>query len=123
MAVFKTNWQDRLSPFDALVGGKVQPVPWLFGSNAPVFIDLTALLASGESPTFLASTLRRLPVLNETDYTDFSVTGLEGIPVASGNIVSQLLKDLARGYVYRWELLFGPADNRRGASLLVECVE
>jgi hypothetical protein len=116
------NWRARINPTDADVDGEPQPVPWLFGSNAAVGLDLSNALNAGEVITSPVSTLRRLPAFGETDYTD-DPGKLLGGPVVTGTFVTQRLQNLERGYVYRWEVLFGASDNRRGRSLLVRCGE
>lgn len=122
MSILVTDWRSRVTPLDARVQGDRKPVPWLYGSNAPVYIDARPLLAPGESVVNLTSSFRRLPAVGEGDYADATPL-LEGSPTQSLGIVKQVLQNLERGRVYRWEILFGPADNRRGQSLLVECVE
>jgi hypothetical protein len=120
MTIITTNWQSKVTPLDAYVQGEQKPIPWLFGSNAPVSIDFTNTLEEGEVIVSPIATLLRMPASGETDYTEFP-EGLEGGPVISGVFVSHILQDLERGYVYRLEVLIGADNNRRGASELVQC--
>jgi hypothetical protein len=122
MTIVVTNWQMRVTRLDASVDGKQQPIPWLYGSNASVSIDLAPALEHGEEVENPVVSLRRLPASNETDYTTFA-SGLEGSPVVTDTFVSQVLQNLERGCVYRLEVLFGATNNRRGVSQLIECVE
>lgn len=124
MTIFVTDWRGRMSPLDILVNvdGEDQPVPFLYGTTTPVYIDMAALLLSGESITNVVVTVRRLPATGETDYTDAANT-LVGAPDVNGTVVAQRLQNLERGRVYRVEMLLGAADNRRGASILVQCTE
>lgn len=126
MTLIVTNWQMYVTPLDAYVVDpldgqrKQMPIPWGFGSNAPISIDLTPALEDGEVVTNPTVTLLRLPSSTETDYATYAL-GLDGGPTVTGAIVSQVLQDLARGYVYRMEVLFGATDNQRKASQLVAC--
>lgn len=115
-----TNWQSHVIPLDALVEGKQQPISVLFGANVPISIDLTADLDEGEVITNPVVTLWQLPAIDETDYVEYP-DGLEGTPVVTGAIVSQVIQDLERGRVYRMELLFGDDNLRRGPSQLIAC--
>ena len=122
MSIPTVNWRARINPTDADVDGSPQPVPWLYGSNAAVGLDLSNALNEGEAITTPVSSLRRLPANGESDYTD-EPSKLLGAPVVAGTFVTQRLQNLERGHVYRWEVLFGAADNRRGRGLLVRCGE
>jgi len=126
MTIIVTNWQLYVHELDAYVpdeNGKLakRPIPWLYGSNAPVSIDLALALEENESITNPIVTLEYLPAIGETDYVDVSGSCLEGVPVVTGTFVSHLLKDLVRGRVYRMKVLFGATDNQRGRSQLVRC--
>jgi hypothetical protein len=124
MAIKDTDWRERLTPLDILVNidGEEQPVPWLYGTTSPVFVDVSEQLDTDELVTNLVVTLRRLPTAGEADYStaDDKIAGAADI---AGSMISQRLQNLERGRVYRMELLFGPSDNRRGASILVQCTE
>lgn len=122
MTLIVTNWQLYVHKFDAFVDGEQEPISWLFGSNAPVSIDLGPALEEGEVVTNPIVTLRHLPAIGETDYVDVSDDCLEGAPVITGTWVSHILQDLERGRVYRMEVIFGATNNQRGRSQLVECL-
>ena len=122
MPITPTNWRARVMPTDANVRGEPQPVPWSPGQTKPVTIDLTDDLDAGEVVTNPVSSLKRLPAFGETDYTN-APTLLLGAPVVAGVFVSQQLQNLEAGRIYRWTVQFGASNNRRSASLLVECVE
>lgn len=117
-----SHFRPFLTQLDADVDGIQQPVPWLFGSDAPVRLDLANVLDTGETVTNPVCTLRQLPTGADTTYTD-AAAKLDGSPTVSGTVVVQGLTDLVRDRIYRLEVLFGAANNRRGASLLVHCVE
>jgi hypothetical protein len=116
------HYRNFLTALDAEVDGQQQPVPWMYGSDAPVRLDLASRLDEGESVTNPVCTLRELPVGSGTTYTDVAAK-LDGSPSVSGTVVVQGLHNLDRDRIYRLEVLFGAANNRRGASLLVHCVE
>jgi hypothetical protein len=119
------HFRPFITPLDAEVDGVQQPVPWLYGSDAPVRLDLSNRLNSGEAVTNPVVAIRRLPTGVETAYTNEPTVGawLDGAVSISGTIVVQGLHNLERDRIYRLEVLFGAANNRRGASLLVHCVE
>lgn len=117
-----TDWRAHVSPLDCTVNGFVQPVPRRLGDTAPVSMDVASWLAEGESVTDPESTLRKLPAVGETDYTDVDIL-LDGSPSVADTIISQGFANLDRGAVYRWDVTFGSAINRRGPSVMIESVE
>lgn len=122
MTLIITNWQLYIHNLDSTIDDEHKPLSWLFGSNAPVMIDLGPALEDGESVTNPIVTLTHLPAIGETDYVDVSADCLEGDPVVTDTFVSHLLKDLVRGRVYRMEVIFGATNNQRGVSELVQCL-
>jgi hypothetical protein len=126
MTVLVTDWKGRMNPLDVLVtiDGEEIPVPVMYGTTTPVFVDMEALLDEGETITQseVAVVVRRLPAKGESDYADAANT-ISGPPVVQGSVISQKLQSLERGRVYRMEVIFGPAGNRRGAPILVQCPE
>jgi hypothetical protein len=121
MAIISTNWQSQVTDLDAYVQGEQKPIPWLYGSNAPVSIDLAPALDEGEAIVDPTAQLFILHASGETDYVEYAL-GLEGTIGIAGTIVSQVLQDLERGRVYRLEVLFGAVNNRRGRSEMIKCV-
>lgn len=86
--------------------------------DAPVAIDVGALLAAGEVPENVVATLWKLKAYGETDHADVtSETTLPGSPTVSGTVVSQRVKSLDRGRKYRLFFAFGPAGNVRVRSV------
>jgi hypothetical protein len=124
MAIRVTDWRGRLTPLDILVNvdGEERPVPFLYGTTTPIFVDVADQLDVAEVPVDIVATCRRLPAKGESEYTD-ATDKIFGAPTLDGTIISQRLQGLERGAVYRVEFVFGPTGNRRGASMLVECTE
>jgi hypothetical protein len=124
MAIRVTDWRGRLTPLDILVNvdGEERPVPFLYGTTTPIFVDVIDQLAPAEVPTEVTVACRRLPSKGESEYTD-ATSAILGSPTVDGSVISQRLQNLERGAVYRVEFVFGPTGNKRGASMLVECAE
>jgi hypothetical protein len=51
MTIVVTNWQMHVTRLDTSVDGKQQPIPWLYGSNASVSIDLAPARREPATPS------------------------------------------------------------------------
>lgn len=96
-------------------------VPWAVGMDAPIAIDVAALLAADEDPENVTAKLWKIKAYGETDHTDVtSETTLPGDPGVTGTIISQRVTALDRGRVYRLFFAFGPAGNVRMRSVVID---
>ena len=118
-----TDWS--FEPTDAVdADGRAQVVPWSPAMDAPIAIDVSPLLADAEVPSNVVATIWRLKAYAEADHADqTSETTLPGDPVVSGTQVSQRVKSLARGRVYRLFFAFGPAGNVRQVSTVIDVTD
>lgn len=88
------------------------------GADETVAIDVTPRLVGGDPPTDPLATLYRI-VDNGADVA----ADLADSPAVDGNTITQRLRDLEAGTVYRLRLTFLTGGNRRPATLAVICVE
>ena len=117
-----TRWIDHLSPLDAEVSGRQQPIRVGPNFDGEIGIDLSADVVAGGELTDPSAALRRLPTDLETDYEDVDDL-LGGSPTVTDNIVAQRVSGMARDRVYRLEVSFGPAGNRRDGAVLIATPE
>ncbi len=124
MAIPPTDWKSRVTDLN-LVGPDGRPlvVDMLFGSDDTVAADMTDRLDAGESLTSVAATFWKLRALGETVDVDVSGASLVGAPQVVGAAATQRISGLERGRVYKLEVLYGVAGNRRGNTLFVRVPE
>lgn len=124
MVVKETDWQARVHELDVMVG-KDDPlvVPWMYGSDDTVSIDLGPTLDADESLTNPIVTLNRLRSIDETADGDVTGSAITESRTIVGNTVIQRITGLERGRWYRFMVMHGAAGNRRGSSLLIHCLE
>ena len=119
-----TRWIDHLTPLDAVVDGRQQPVPVTVDFDGVITIDASTIVAQGGEVSDVTTRLRRLPTDLEPQTAYVAVDDLlVGSPTVADDVISQQMTGLERDRVYRLEARFGPPANRRGASKLVWCVE
>lgn len=111
-----TDWRSFVDGTTGLAAG--QPIPWQYGSNDAVAVDLSARMDVDEFLTDVTATLRMIPNIVETDYTDAN-DGIVDI-ATSGGIVLVQMADLDAGRYYKLDVLFGPVGNRRGGNTIVQ---
>jgi hypothetical protein len=122
VAILITNWRNYVTPLDATIDGKQQPVWVMQGFDAPVYLDISSRLDAGEVLTTVTTTVLQLPAQGEAGFADVSVGIKAAAPSIVDTVVSQRLHGMVAGRVYRLEVTFGAVGNVRGASLLVGCV-
>ena len=101
--------------------GRLVALPWTTQMDAPIAIDMAALLVEGETPSNVTSTLWRLKAYGEPDHVDVSSElTIPGDPVVAGPLVSQRVMGLSRGRVYRLYLTFGVTGSVRSRSVVID---
>ena len=121
MAVNPTDWKSRAELLGDLlitVDGERKPWKFIFGSDAPVEVDMTDQLAEGEPLTNPVLTLSRIYSVGETEDVDKTTESLGSI-TQLGNVLYPNIHDLELGRIYVLRVLHGAVDNRRGAGMLI----
>jgi hypothetical protein len=92
--------------------------PWVAEQDGLITLDLEPILRTNETPSNLDVTLWRLPAQGESDRTAASDL-LLGAPLVSGTQVQQRMAGLARGRVYRLQVLVGAAGDQRAVTAVI----
>lgn len=111
-----TDWRSHVDGNTGLANGV--PFPWQYGSDDAVAVDLGGTLDEGESLANVVVTLRKLPNIMETDYTDASEAVTDTTTV--GSVVMVRLTGLDLGQYYKLDVLYGPAGNMRGGNTIIQ---
>ncbi len=93
------------------------------GFDAEVSVDLTAPVAQGAVVSNLAAECWRFPDLTEAAISDAMIAAndkLNGAPAATGSVVRQRMTALDKGRVYRVEIAYGPAGNKRETGIIID---